>query len=294
MERRCAFWTRDLCGNRNQLKEDPLDALSSHPDAYHGAVLLSDQIEFYINHLDPPLLAHPDGSRLNHGDLREQNCLDTASYKLRLGSEAHVGGNWVAVSENEPLVLPPHQVAIVKTHEIVAIPRFLIARWNLRVQWVYEGMLWVGGPQVDPGWYGQLYCPIYNLAEREIVIPYLERVFTMDFTRTTPVHDGEATYGYKTKPHKAARKKNLQGHDVNRLRSGPYEALARLATLDSRVNSFIPLTFLALAVMIAAIGVLATLNGGGGTSRERGGTRGRGSLDLASDFAGVRDRLHSS
>ena len=247
---------------------DPLDSPSSHPDAYRGAVLLSDQIEFYIMELDPPLLANPDGSRLSDVDLwdSDKGCLDTASYKLRLGGEAHIGGNRVQISRNEPLVLPPHQVAIVQTYEIVNIPRFLVARWNLRVQWVYEGLLWVGGPQVDPGWQGELYCPIYNLAEREVVIPYLDRVFTMDFTRTTPVHDDEATYGYKTKVHKPARRKNIQGHDVNRLHSAPFEALTRLATLDNRVNSFISLTFLVLAVVVAALGVVAALSGGGGTA----------------------------
>lgn len=243
---------------------DPLADSSSHPDAYRGAVLLSDQIEFYINDYEPPLLRRPDGSRLEDMELNGDNgCLDAASYKLRLGDEAHVGGVRVRISEDDPLVLPPHQVAIVKTYEVINIPPFLVARWNLRVQWVYEGLLWVGGPQVDPGWRGELYCPMYNLAEREVVIPYMERVFTMDFTRTTPVHDTDASYGYRTKDHKPARKKNIQGHDVNRLRSAPFEALGRLATLDTRVNSFISLTFLVLAVMIAAIGVVAALSGGG-------------------------------
>ena len=169
---------------------------------------------------------------------------------------------------DEPLVLPPHQVAVVKTHEEVNVPRFLIARWNLRVKWVYEGLLWVGGPQVDPGWQGALYCPIYNLAEREVVIPYMERVFTMDFTRTTPFHEKKASYGYKSKPHKPSRQPNLQGHDVNRLHSAPFSALSQLATLDTRVTAFSSLTFLALAVVIAAIGVIAALNNGAAAFRQ--------------------------
>lgn len=246
---------------RQSVSDDPLGDLDTYSDAHPGAVLLSDQIEFYIKNLDPPLLENPSRSGIE--DIELEDCLDTASYKLRLGDEAHVGGTWVQVSRDQPLVLSPHQVAIVKTHEVVNIPRFLIARWNLRVQWVYEGLLWVGGPQVDPGWQGELYCPIYNLAEREIVIKYLDRVFTMDFTRTTPVHENNASYGFRTKTHEYARPKSLQGHDIHRLRSGPFEALSTLATLDTRVNSFISLTFLALAVMIGAIGVVASLSGGG-------------------------------
>ena len=105
---------------------------------------------------------------------------------------------------------------------------------------------------MDPGWQGQLYCPIYNLAEREIVIPYMERVFTIDFIRTTPVHEEEATYGYVTKAHKPARQKNLQGHDVNRLRSAPYDLLKNLESLTEFRN----FAFAMLAVGFAAVGAI--------------------------------------
>ena len=234
--------------------KDPLDDSKMHGDAYHGAVLLSDQIEYYVRELDPPLLTNPDDSRLDFEDPKtgDSECLDTASYKLRLGDEAHIGGNYVRVSSDKPLVLAPHQVAVVQTYEKVNIPRFLVARWNIRVQWVYEGLLWVGGPQVDPGWEGQLYCPIYNLAEREVVIPFKERVFTMDFTRTTPFHESDATYGYRTRPHKPARNKRLADHDRNRIRSAPFEKLSDLSSL----NEFKNFAFAMLAVVFAAVGAI--------------------------------------
>ena len=238
---------------------DPLADPDRHPDAYFGAVLLSDQIRYYIEKYHPPLLQNPEGKPLDFDEL--DRSLDAASYKLRLGNEAHVGGKRVRISSRNPLVIPAHQVAVVKTHEVVNIPRFLIARWNLRVKWVYEGLLWVGGPQVDPGWRGELYCPIYNLAEREVVIPYKERFFTMDFARTTPFSEQPSSTGYRPKAHKPGRDKSLQSHDIHRLRSAPFESLKRLASLDTRVNSFNNFTFLVLAVMIAAIGVIATFGG---------------------------------
>lgn len=261
--------------SREPLENDPLDDPQNHPDAYHGAVLLSDQIEYYIREPELPLIQNPDGSTLSDDEL--ELCIDAASYKLRLGDEANVGGKWKRISTDKPLVLPPHQVAVVKTHEIVNIPRFLIARWNLRVKWVYEGLLWTGGPQVDPGWKGQLYCPIYNLSEREIVIPHKERVFTMDFARTTPFHRTPASYGYKSEPHAGSRNKTLQGHDQSRLRSAPFESLkqldnldAKTSGLDSRITNFSSLTFLVLAVVIAAIGALASLGSGGYNALNQG------------------------
>lgn len=241
-------------------EKDPLDAPCHLPDSYHGAILLSDQIQYYIRNLNPPLLHNPYEEKISTNEL--DDCLDAASYKLRLGNEAHVGGRWVQISEKDPLVIPPHQVAVVKTYEFVNLPRYLIARWNLRVKWVYEGLLWVGGPQVDPGWQGELYCPIYNLAEREVVVPYRERFFTMDFSRTTPYREKNSTTGYEPKQHTGdARAKTLQGHDIHRLRSAPFESLQQLASLGTRVNSFSNFTFLVLAVMIAAIGVVATFGG---------------------------------
>ena len=253
------------------LENDPLDDPRYHQDAYPGAILLSDQIEYYIRELDLPLIQNPDGSPLSGDEI--ELCLDAASYKLRLGNEANVGGDWFPISSDKPLILPPHQVAVVKTHEIVNIPRFLIARWNLRVKWVYEGLLWTGGPQVDPGWEGNLYCPIYNLADRQVVIPHKERFFTMDFARTTPVHRTPPSYGYISKLHTGSRTKSLQAHDQSRLRSAPFDSLKKLENLDTktvgldaRITNFSSLTFLVLAVVIAAIGALAALgNSSAGT-----------------------------
>ena len=284
---------------------DPLNVSRRNAGAYSGAILLSDQIHYYINELSPPLLHNPDGQQISKKELDE--CLDAASYKLRLGDEAHVGGEWVRVSADKPLVIPAHQVAVVKTYEEVNLPRFLIARWNLRVKWVYEGLLWTGGPQVDPGWQGHLYCPIYNLAERQIVIPHKERVFTMDFALTTPppentttkgyTKSGHTKDGYKVSVHKGERGKTIQSHDVNRLRSAPFEQLRQLANLDVRVNSFNTFTFLVLAVVVAAIGVVASLGIGpvarSGSDSVQVATHGAGSnlvlsiVAMAFGFAGL-------
>ena len=284
---------------------DPLDDSRRNAGACPGAILLSDQIHYYVNELNPPLLHNPKGKQISDKELDE--CLDAASYKLRLGDEAHVGGEWVRVSDDKPLVIPAHQVAVVKTHEEVNLPRFLIARWNLRVKWVYEGLLWTGGPQVDPGWQGHLYCPIYNLAERQVVIPHKERVFTMDFALTTPLPEstttegytksGHTEEGYKVSLHKPQRGKTIQSHDVNRLRSAPFEQLRQLANLDARVSSFNTFTFLVLAVVVAAIGVIAALGGSqfadNGSNGAQGTANGGGAnlvltiVAMAFGFAGL-------
>src|SRR5439155_17036605 len=104
-----------------------------------GAVLLSDEIEYYANLANLPLIAPFD-----------RDNLQPASYKLTLGSRARVGGEDFVVNEENPLRLPPHDVAVVTTFETLRIPRFLIARWNLRVRMVYEGLLWTGALASGP------------------------------------------------------------------------------------------------------------------------------------------------
>jgi len=62
------------------------------------------------------------------------------------------------------------------------------------------GLLWVGGPQVDPNYEGPLSCPIYNLSDKEIRLQKGDRLATIDFIKTTPIVTEETKqYPYKSK-----------------------------------------------------------------------------------------------
>jgi len=50
---------------------------------------------------------------------------------------------------------------------------------------VYKGLVWVGSLQVDPGYRGYLFCPLYNLSDKEQELTYKEPLLTIDFVRTT-------------------------------------------------------------------------------------------------------------
>ncbi len=190
--------------------------------------------------------------------------LRPASYQLTLGDEIHVGGEYHSLSKSGPVTLPPHQVAVVSTHEELRIPEHLVARWSLRVAKIYEGLLWTGGPQVDPGWNGQLFCPIYNLAERNVVLKCGDPLFTIDFVRTTDV-SGEYNR-LKEDPTFpeipfSVKRRNLADHDRYQLHSAPYEELRALGGLTDFRNFAIALfavMFTAIAAVVAAVGVIAT------------------------------------
>ena len=225
-------------------------------DRYNGAVLLADEIRYFCTSDDIP-----QNQRLV--DPFEPERLRPASYQLTLGSQAHVGGKHQFVTDSCPLILEPHQVAVVSTREVLRIPRFLVARWSLRVQKIYEGLLWTGGPQVDPGWVGQLFCPIYNLAERKVELRFKDPLFTIDFIRTTPVTEEYRSLQETRELKKTwfrAEKRTLSEHDSNRLHSAPYESLRDLKELTrfrELALGAVALIFVVLGVMVAALGVLA-------------------------------------
>ena len=235
------------------LEEDPR---GQFPSRYNGAILLADEIRFFSTSDEVPI-----NQRLI--DPFEPGRLRLDSYQLTLGGQAHVGGRHHVVTKSSPLILDPHQVAVVSTREVLRIPRFLVARWSLRVQKIYQGLLWTGGPQVDPGWVGQLFCPIYNLSERKVELNFEEALFTIDFVRTTPATDAYRSMG-KTDEFKKTWfmpvRRTLAEHDENRLHSAPFEDLGDLKELTrfrELAVGAVALIFVVLGVMVAALGVLA-------------------------------------
>ena len=221
----------------DSLERDPRKDTWEH---WTGAVLLDDEIKHYASHPEYPLI-HP---------FNEKN-LKPARYQLTLGSEAKVGGTLERIDKDHPLIIQPHQVAIVRTQETLNLPRFLIARWNLTVDMVYRGLLWVGALQVDPGWVGYLPCPLYNLSDDAVEIHFGEKLFTIDFVRTTRF-DPKHNRSYPDKDPEPVINPRLNDYDRNHLRSGPYEALSDLGWLREFRNFALAL----FAVMFTAIGAV--------------------------------------
>src|SRR5690242_18495933 len=129
-------------------------------DLRQPGVLLSDVIRQYCQWFD--LISPFD----------EEKLLKPACYKLTIGDEYASGGEIHPLPDQpgkNEIRIPPFAVAIIKTKETINMPPFLIGRWNIQVSRAYQGLVWVGGPQVDAGYVGYLFCPIYNLSDKEVV-----------------------------------------------------------------------------------------------------------------------------
>lgn len=171
-----------------------------------SGVLLSDRI---IHYVDTCKMIQPF----------DPDALKAAGYELSIGNEFSVGGEGYSFDSPDPpkhIEIPPFEVAIIKTKEILHLPRFVIARWNLRVRWAYDGLLWIGAAQVDPGFTGNLYCPIYNLSDRPVILQQGERIALIDFVKTTPfIEDRSKRY-----PRPSKRDRNIfEDYNFQKLRS---------------------------------------------------------------------------
>jgi len=209
-------------------------------------VLLSDEIEECV---DKYGLIKPFLARASEEERRKR--LKPAAYHLSLGKECRIGGKPIFLNDknNRYLRIEPYQVAIVETLEELNMPKNLIGRWNLSISCVYKGLLWVGGPQVDPGYKGHLYCPLYNLSTRPVIMEFEEPFATIDFVRTTPYKE-DKSIPFKQKRYKLS--------DYNGLESAPKQTLDIVERTRKRMELFEATTLTVLGVIIAALAIIST------------------------------------
>jgi deoxycytidine triphosphate deaminase len=240
-------------------------------------VLLSDRIEHYCG---------PDFKLIWPF---EKEYLRPAGYDLRVGGNYAQGGEHYTLNDGGFLTIEPYQVAVIQTLETLNLPGFLIGRWNIRVGLAYQGLLWVGGAQVDPGFRGRLSCPIYNLSTKSVTLKYGDELAMIDFVATTPVNIGSTPFQwwhkkklvfqqYRTELQSgvALRLKEIDtkvdegeqrtagklDEEKRSIAAGLKEASEqtsrRFESIQSRIDTFMTLSFTVVAVLFAGLGIIAT------------------------------------
>ncbi len=258
---------KTLDERRKELVEKLTEFRNSAPDDQptKSGVLLSNDIEHYV---------------ATHNLIAEnfdRSKLKPAAYELTVGDEFYLDGE-KGEFRDDALHIPSFKVAIIKTREIANIPNFLIARWNLRVAWAYKGLLWVGAAQVDPGYTGHLFCPIYNLSNEEVKIQRGEDLAVIDFVKTTPFSD-EISKTYAP-PHE--RPRHLLEDYKPELKSALFaKATEKISDIEGQIEdirnktnnfgddiksfqnsflTFVTITFATLAIIISAGTIFTKFN----------------------------------
>ncbi len=112
--------------------------------------------------------------------------LNAASYDLTLGPRFILDGEEKTFDvKRRMLRIPPGSIAMVTSRELLLMPHWLVATFNLKSRYIFEGLLMGAGPQIDPGYMGVLTCPLHNISNQEIKLKFCEPFAKLDFVKTT-------------------------------------------------------------------------------------------------------------
>jgi deoxycytidine triphosphate deaminase len=218
-----------------------------------AGVLLSDQISACVAAFQ--MIVPFDAERLR-----------PAGYELSIGDEISIGGKRKVLKDapgENTFVLQPFNVAVMKIHETLNLPRNIIGRWNIKVSLAYDGLVWVGGPQVDPGWVGNLSCPIYNLGSTPLTLRLHQPIAVIDFVTTTPF--SPRTCKRFDRPPKRVVfddywPEKLESALVTEAKTRIDAFDAKLREEESRLSSFVNYTYVFIGIIVAALSILVTSN----------------------------------
>lgn len=223
------------CAPEDKMNKCPPEDKISETDTkeIHG-VLLSDEIKRLVDEIE--LIK----------DFNPEN-LQPAGYDFTIGNKFRREQEEFPLDEDHPnLTINPHEAVFVCTKEKLCMPRFLIGRWNLRIKRVWQGLVWVGGVHIDPGWQGELWCPIYNLSNKSVTLNYRDTFASVEFETTT-------LYNKNCKPYKNSSK------DLTHPVSGLEKLNATVKEFPSRLEQYQSANFFIMSIIIGAMAVIALL-----------------------------------
>lgn len=219
------------------------------------AILRNDVIEQLIK--TENLIEVPKGE-----PIPEEN-IQPASYDLRLGDEYIQEGEKRKLEEGGEITIPPFDFVVVGTYEKVNIPSNIVARFQNRMKWAFNGLNMAMGAQVDPGYKGKLYCTLFNFTNETVKMQYKEHLATIEFAETTEPNENTRDYSGPWMNIDSIAELFRQGiYPKSGLRSKMVEMEKlgnRMDRVESRVDSFYRYVLKAIFGMIGLWGILSAL-----------------------------------
>lgn len=155
------------------------------------------------------------------------------AYHLSLGDEAHVTGSGRMVQggrlrtrlDEDHVVIPPGQFALLLTEETVEIPKDAIGFISIRSQRKLAGLVNVSGFHVDPGYKGKLTFAVLNAGSSQLVISAGEDLFLLWCCSL----DRETEDPYDGQHNNRAR---IFGREITKLKGPTYNPTALAETVN--------------------------------------------------------------
>lgn len=228
---------------------------------YHpGSILLSDQIESFIK----------KGILIVDNTFDEQQ-LRTAKYNVRLGKMYFKGDEYHSLDDKNPILkIEPYELVFIESYEVFRLPENMVGQYDIRISGCLGGMGLQTGLQLDPTYFGRIFCPLFNFSNKTLTLRYKKHFASVQFIYTTPPAPETKRFESERQgllslnqalPDEPGRSgleelgrniKETQGQLEKRI-----EDFDRAATrLHTRVDAMVSAVFEGMAFMIAALGIL--------------------------------------
>lgn len=111
--------------------------------------------------------------------------LEPASIDLAVGSEAFRSRDEeiTNLERGKLLIIPAGDFTLIVTKEYLKLSQSLVGHIGLRSKYTRRGMILMAGPQIDPGFEGNLHIALCNLSPTEISLSYGDPFCTVEFHR---------------------------------------------------------------------------------------------------------------
>jgi len=170
-----------------------IDPLGEDLRVKAGAVLLGDVIDQYVKGFN---VLFDNRTGYDNGKLKGGSYTMTPdendAWIFLVNATGHVEKRPLDKERDvsgEYYIVPRNSLVYIKLKQTLRLPLYIIGRHNLKIRYVYKGLLLGTGPQVDPGFQGNLFIPLHNFttSNAKVYINGKESSFvSIDFVRTTP------------------------------------------------------------------------------------------------------------
>jgi len=124
---------------------------------------------------------------INAAELKIENmsdeCLEPASYDLRIGDPLLKGGEAAPISlrDRGSIIIRAGEFFTFRTHEKLCLENIISGHLGAKSYFVHRGLILLCGQHVDPGFEGFLLMGGYNASPRDVVVKYLDKICNIEF-----------------------------------------------------------------------------------------------------------------
>jgi dCTP deaminase len=189
--------------------------------------------------------------------------IEPASIDLSIGAEAFLASadEVTQLSQGKLLILSAGEMALIITREELKLSPKIVGHMGLRSFFTRKGLVLLAGPQIDPGFEGNLHVVLCNLSPTEISISFGEPFCTVEFHQL--LADAAKPYNGSYQKQKGITPQEIQdirqrrGYSLSEVIKNMQSMAKDIDSLKSTVEKFTGRTDLYMKIFVTTLAALA-------------------------------------